>query len=158
MDKYSSENFPVITWRSAPRASDGKDTGSIYVFPRTSGGVIKIGYRGVKVCKHPRFNSVEPLTDLTINKFTNFEKAPDNVPFTQDGQWSIPLPYEECKAVPPRAEEAIRTFVSIFLPEFETTEFHTTKLCWYTDSLDNSFVVSSLTILHYIALLIYVTD
>ncbi|KID65472.1 FAD dependent oxidoreductase, partial [Metarhizium brunneum ARSEF 3297] len=120
-DKYSPEKFPVITWKSAPRAKDGKDTGSIYVFPRTSGGIIKIGYRGVK--------------------FTNFEKAPDGVPFTQDGQWSIPLPYDDCKAVPPQAEEAIRTFVSIFLPEFDKADFDTTKLCWYTDSLDNSFVI-----------------
>ncbi|EFY84684.1 hypothetical protein MAC_09274 [Metarhizium acridum CQMa 102] len=121
-DKYSPEKFPVITWKSAPRAKDGKDTGSIYVFPRTSDGIIKIGYRGVK--------------------FTNFEKAPDGVPFTQDGQWSIPLPYEDCKTVPAQAEEAIRTFVSIFLPEFDKANFDTTKLCWYTDSLDNSFVVS----------------
>ncbi|KID95776.1 FAD dependent oxidoreductase, partial [Metarhizium majus ARSEF 297] len=120
-DKYSPEKFPVITWKSAPRAKDGKDTGSIYVFPRTSDGIIKIGYRGVK--------------------FTNFEKAPDGVPFTQDGQWSIPLPYDDCKAVPPQAEEAIRTFVSIFLPEFDKADFDTTKLCWYTDSLDNSFVI-----------------
>ncbi|KFG86009.1 hypothetical protein MANI_027284 [Metarhizium anisopliae] len=118
-DKYSPEKFPVITWKSAPRAKDGKDTGSIYVFPRTSDGIIKIGYRG----------------------FTNFEKAPDGVPFTQDGQWSIPLPYDDCKAVPPQAEEAIRTFVSIFLPEFDKADFDTTKLCWYTDSLDNSFVI-----------------
>ncbi|KAK2595479.1 hypothetical protein QQS21_006819 [Conoideocrella luteorostrata] len=120
-DKYSPENFPVITWKSAPRTSNGKDTGSIYVFPRTSDGVIKIGYRGVK--------------------FTNFQKAPDGVPFCQDGQWSIPLPYEDCRAVPQRAEEAIRTFVSIFLPEFDGVDFDTTKLCWYTDSLDNSFVI-----------------
>lgn len=44
--------------------------------------------------------------------------------------------------VPERAKEAIKPFVSIFLPEFEGREFHTMKLCWYTDSLDDSFVVS----------------
>ncbi|TWU72693.1 hypothetical protein ED733_003712 [Metarhizium rileyi] len=120
-DKYSPEKFPVMTWKSAPRAGDGKDTGSIYVFPRTPDGVIKIGYRGIK--------------------FTNFEKAPDGVPFTQNGQWSVPLPYDDCKVVPPQAEEAIRAFLSIFLPEFEKADFNTTKLCWYTDSLDNSFVI-----------------
>lgn len=48
-DKYSPENFPVITWKSAQRNSEGKDIGSVYVFPRTSEGIIKIGYRGIKV-------------------------------------------------------------------------------------------------------------
>lgn len=49
-DKYSPERFPVMTWKSAPRSKDGKDTGSVYVFPRTADGIIKIGYRGIKVC------------------------------------------------------------------------------------------------------------
>lgn len=50
-DKYSPEKFPVMTWKSAPRDSDGKDTGSVYVFPRTPDGLVKIGYRGIKVLK-----------------------------------------------------------------------------------------------------------
>lgn len=33
--------------------------------------------------------------------------------------------------------------MSIFLPEFADADFNSTKLCWYTDSLDNSFVVCS---------------
>ncbi|GJC80854.1 hypothetical protein ColLi_03692 [Colletotrichum liriopes] len=50
-DKYSPERFPVIAWRSAPRNPIGKDTGSVYVLPRTTEGLIKIGFRGIKV--HP---------------------------------------------------------------------------------------------------------
>lgn len=37
--------------------------------------------------------------------------------------------------------DAIRQFAEIFLPEFANAPFHYTKLCWYTDTLDNSFVV-----------------
>lgn len=48
-DKYSPERFPVMTWKSTPRDTSGKDTGSIYVLPRTPEGLVKIGYRGVKV-------------------------------------------------------------------------------------------------------------
>lgn len=48
-DKYSPERFPVMTWKSIPRDSSGKDTGSIYVLPRTPEGLVKIGYRGIKV-------------------------------------------------------------------------------------------------------------
>lgn len=116
--------------------------GSIYVFPRTEHGLIKIGYRGIKVFRS-FISATQVMADrAALRKFTNFEKAPQGVPFTQDGQWSVPLPYHDCKAVPPRAREAIRTFVSIFLPEFANEAFHTTKLCWYTDTLDNSFLVS----------------
>ncbi|KAJ0304495.1 hypothetical protein COL516b_005850 [Colletotrichum fioriniae] len=120
-DKYSPERFPVITWRSAPRNPSGKDTGSVYVFPRTADGLIKIGFRGIK--------------------FTNFQHAPSEAGFTQDGQWSVPLPPADCSIVPDPAKEAIRKFVSIFLPEFADKDFNSTKLCWYTDSLDNSFVI-----------------
>ncbi|CAI7654648.1 unnamed protein product [Penicillium glandicola] len=120
-DKYSPERFPVMTWKSTPRDISGIDTGSIYVLPRTPEGLVKIGYRGVK--------------------WTNFQPAPQDTPFTQDGQWSVPLPMEECTALPEPALYAIKQFVSVFLPEFENTPFFFTKLCWYTDSLDNSFVI-----------------
>jgi sarcosine oxidase/L-pipecolate oxidase len=48
-DKYSPERFPVITWKRAPRDQSGKDTGNIYVLPRTPEGLVKIGFRGIKV-------------------------------------------------------------------------------------------------------------
>ncbi|KXG49515.1 FAD dependent oxidoreductase [Penicillium griseofulvum] len=120
-DKYSPERSPVMTWKSTPRDISGNDTGSIYVLPRTPEGLVKIGYRGIK--------------------WTNFQPAPQDTPFTQDGQWSVPLPVEECSVLPEPALYAIKQFVSIFLPEFENTPFFSTKLCWYTDSLDNSFVI-----------------
>lgn len=123
-DKYSPEKFPVITWKSQPRGSDGKDTGSVYVLPRTPDGLLKIGYRGIK--------------------FTNFQPAPGGTPFTQDGKWSIPLPASQNTALPQPAVDAIRHFVDIFLPEFKNEPFHSTKMCWYTDTLDNSFLVSLL--------------
>ncbi|KAF3797736.1 L-pipecolate oxidase [Colletotrichum gloeosporioides] len=120
-NKYSPERFPVITWKSAARTVDGKDIGSIYVFPRTSDGLIKIGYRGVK--------------------FTNFQPAPPDAGFTQDGKWSVPMSPADSRVVPDRAREAIKPFVSIFLPDFKERDFYSTKMCWYTDSLDNSFVI-----------------
>lgn len=122
--KFSPENFPVLTWHSAPRRADGKDMGSVYVLPRTPEGLVKIGYRGIK--------------------FTNFQPAPRDTPHTQDGKWSIPLPPSSCTAIPRAAVEAIRHFVDIFLPDFKEVPFASTRLCWYTDTLDNSFLVSML--------------
>ena len=54
----------------------------------------------------------------------------------------MPLPPEQSLSLPTTAVTAIRTFVSIFLPEFIDVPFYSTKLCWYTDSLDNSFLVN----------------
>ncbi|CAG7953685.1 unnamed protein product [Penicillium olsonii] len=119
-EKYSPERFPVMTWKSTPRDKSGKDTGSIYVLPRTPEGLVKIGYRGIK--------------------WTNFHPAPSDAPFSQDGQWSTPLPLDECSILPEPALHAVSQFVSIFMPEFVNAPFYSTKLCWYTDSLDNSFV------------------
>ncbi|KAJ5339766.1 hypothetical protein N7452_006494 [Penicillium brevicompactum] len=120
-EKYSPERFPVMTWKSTPRDTSGKDTGSIYVLPRTPEGLVKIGYRGIK--------------------WTNFQPAPQGAPFAQNGQWSVPLPLKESSILPEPALHAVKQFVSIFMPDFENTPFHSTKLCWYTDSLDNSFVI-----------------
>ncbi|TQV93050.1 FAD dependent oxidoreductase [Cordyceps javanica] len=120
-EKYSPENFPVITWKSTPRNKTGKDTGSVYVLPRTPDGLVKIGFRGIK--------------------FTNFQPAPEGVPFVQDGKWSIPMSPKDSCTIPDAAEDSIRQFVKIFLADFDESPFHSTKLCWYTDSLDNSFVI-----------------
>ncbi|OCF39486.1 hypothetical protein I317_06704 [Kwoniella heveanensis CBS 569] len=118
-DKYSPEKFPVITWKRRARDGAGKDVGSVYVFPRTEAGIVKIGYRGVK--------------------YTHFQPAPANSTFSQDNQWSIPASPE---IKPPQvALDAIQEFVSIFLPELKDVPFYSTKFCWYTDSLDNEFVV-----------------
>ncbi|KAM3434979.1 hypothetical protein MY4824_005132 [Beauveria thailandica] len=125
-DKYSPESFPVITWKSTPRNKTGKDTGSVYVLPRTPDGLVKIGFRGIKV---------------SYTEFTNFQPAPEGVPFSQDGKWSIPMSPKDSCAIPEAAVDSIRQFVKIFLPDFDQVPFHSTKLCWYTDSLDNSFVI-----------------
>ncbi|KZL86839.1 fad dependent oxidoreductase [Colletotrichum incanum] len=137
-DKYSPERFPVITWRSAPRNPIGKDTGSVYVLPRTTDGLIKIGFRGIKV--YPPVFITKSSADQDP-QFTNFQRVPSKAGFNQDGKWSVPLPPADCCVVPKPAREAIRKFVSIFLPEFADADFNSTKLCWYTDSLDNSFVI-----------------
>lgn len=137
-EKYSPQRFPVMTWKSIPRDSSGKDTGSIYVLPRTPEGFVKIGFRGIKVWIYTQI----PASTNCPLQWTNFQPAPRDASFTQHGQWSVPLLPEECDILPEPALNAIKHFVSIFMPEFENTPFFSTKLCWYTDSLDNSFVVS----------------
>ena len=76
-----------------------------------------------------------------IIEFTNFQPAPASASYAQGGKWSIPLSREESKDIPQKSKDAIRSFVSVFLPEFLDVEFSSTKLCWYTDTLDNSFLI-----------------
>ncbi|OAA56023.1 FAD dependent oxidoreductase [Cordyceps fumosorosea ARSEF 2679] len=138
-DKYSPENFPVITWKSTPRNKTGKDTGSVYVLPRTPDGLVKIGFRGIKV--RPESSCGLFFSLILRQQFTNFQPAPEGVPFAQDGKWSIPMSPRDSCTIPEAAVDSIWQFVKIFLPEFDQVPFHSTKLCWYTDSLDNSFVI-----------------
>lgn len=48
---------------------------------------------------------------------------------------------KDSSSIPEAAVDSIRQFVQVFLSDFVEVPFRSTKLCWYTDSLDNSFVV-----------------
>ncbi|KAI0391261.1 FAD dependent oxidoreductase [Xylariaceae sp. FL0594] len=110
-ERFSPENFPVVTWGM----HEGKD---IYSFPRDENGVIKIGYRKTK--------------------WTNFSNCggkrisvPKTAHVTQEKETRIPVP----------ALEGIKEYISTNLPELADLGLSSTWLCWYTDSIDNSFVV-----------------
>lgn len=91
--------------------------GGLYGFPRDPRGAVKIGYRGTK--------------------YTNPQTQPDgtirSVPITRWTETSI------CQ-IPQTAAGVIGRFVKTFLPELLSCEVKT-RLCWYTDSFDNHFVV-----------------
>lgn len=78
---------------------------------------MKIGYRGTK--------------------FTNPQTQPDgatrSVPITRWTQESI-------RQIPLLAARVLKGFVQEFLPELMLCEM-STRLCWYTDSYDNQFVI-----------------
>ncbi|KAI0403671.1 FAD dependent oxidoreductase [Xylaria palmicola] len=93
---------------------EGKD---IYSFPRDENGVIKIGFRRTKWTNYGdvggRRISVPTGTDVT--------------------EENIPSP----------ALEGIKEYISLNLPELAGLGLSSTRLCWYTDSIDNSFVVDA---------------
>jgi sarcosine oxidase / L-pipecolate oxidase len=95
---------------------DGAD-GGLYGFARDPNGAIKIGYRGTK--------------------YTNPQTQPDgavrSVPITR---WT----QESTRKLPQTAASIIRDFVQKFIPELMSCPVQT-RLCWYTDSFDNHFVV-----------------
>ncbi|PCH41319.1 FAD dependent oxidoreductase [Wolfiporia cocos MD-104 SS10] len=119
-DKYSQENWPVIIGHDPDPT--GKDVGSrsIYAFPRTDDGLIKIGYR--------------------VTKYTNFVKLPGF-----DRPISVPLrPGIDDTSLPMISVKGIKTFVSTFLPDLAALPISATRLCFYTDTVDNSWLIDYL--------------
>ncbi|TGJ80283.1 hypothetical protein E0Z10_g8489 [Xylaria hypoxylon] len=111
-DRFSPENFPVVTWGLGEGTGNDKD---IYSFPRDENGVIKIGYRKTK------WTSYGDVAGKRIS-------VPKAVYVTEK---NIPVP----------ALEGIKEYISVNLPELAELGLSSTRLCWYTDSIDNSFVV-----------------
>ncbi|KAM3497230.1 hypothetical protein MY10362_009413 [Beauveria mimosiformis] len=111
-NKFAPGNFP--TWSFDIRRGR---YGGLYGFARDPDGVVKIGYRGTK--------------------FTNPQVQPDgtvrSVAVTRWTQHAI-------HSVPEIASRTIQKFVREQLPELLDCAT-TTRLCWYTDSYDNHFVI-----------------
>ncbi|OTA99759.1 hypothetical protein M426DRAFT_67223 [Hypoxylon sp. CI-4A] len=110
-EKFAPENQPVITWGF----HQGKD---VYSLPRDEHGVFKIGWRR--------------------KKWTNFEEVcgkrvsvPKTARVTEQKESRIPVD----------ALNGIKEFITVNFPELEPLGISSTRLCWYTDSIDNSFVV-----------------
>lgn len=116
--RFSPENFPVWYYRIG-----GGEYGDVYGFPIDERGVMKIGYRGTK--------------------FTNPQRVDDtgreqSVPITR---WTKP----SVNLLPHISIKAIRNFIDTYLPELRKNaiDIAATRLCWYTDSFDNHFVIDA---------------
>ncbi|KAJ4185839.1 hypothetical protein NW755_008291 [Fusarium falciforme] len=112
--RFSPSNFPAWSFKIA----DGPDAG-LYGFPVDEQGHLKIGYRGTKY----------------TNPRVQLDGRERSVPVTR---WTED---EQIRKVPTKAVEVIRKFTDEYLPELANIDILTTRLCWYTDSFDNHFVI-----------------
>lgn len=112
-DKYAPERFPVWDYNMG-RYVPGRNVGGIYGFPRTPEGVIKIAFRGAK--------------------WTNYSR---------EGSTGQPLSYPktDAKKMPKEAMRVIREFCVENMPELLALDLEYERLCWYTDSVNNSFLI-----------------
>lgn len=94
----------------------GKDIGGIYGLPRTPEGVVKIAFRGAKWPSYTRRN---PETGELL---------------------SFPRTHED--RVPQEAMRVLRSFAEENMPELLELDLEKGRLCWYTDSVDNHWLVS----------------
>lgn len=117
-ERFSPENFPVYAYGGWTK---GLGIGG---FPRTEDGVVKIGYRGAK------YTNYEDVADPTTG-------ARHRISVPKTRYW--PEPSEP--AVTKQAVEAIKSVVREALPELAELGIAGCRNCWYTDSLDTSFVI-----------------
>lgn len=117
-ERFSPENFPV--WQYKVHA--GAD-GNLYGFPVDEQGLMKLGYRGRKY----------------TNPQTQANGAVRSVPITR---WTSPA---AISGLPEKSEQVIRGFLDTYLPELREQGLGLTgtRLCWYTDSFDNQFVIDA---------------
>lgn len=111
-DKFGPENFP--TWSFDIRR--GRH-GGLYGFARDEQGVVKIGYRGTKFT-NPQTQADGSVRSVPITRYTN----------------------KAIREIPEIAVRTIKSFVEVQMPELLNCA-STSRLCWYTDSYDNHFVI-----------------
>ena len=113
-DKYSAERFPVWGWNMNSYQTPGHDIGGIYGLPRTPEGLVKIAFRGAK--------------------WTNYAR-------TSETGRQISYPKTDVDTVPQEAMRVLKSFCEENLPDLVELSLESPRLCWYSDSIDNSFVI-----------------
>jgi sarcosine oxidase/L-pipecolate oxidase len=115
-ERFAPERFPSWLWK----VRDGAE-GGLYGFPRDDQGYLKIGYRGTK------YTNPQPQADgrersVPVTRWTDEQKL------TQ---------------IPEQAMNVLQGFAAEYLPELkeENIDVELTRVCWYTDTFDNHFVV-----------------
>ncbi|KAK5050880.1 hypothetical protein LTR84_003439 [Exophiala bonariae] len=115
-DKFHPDNFPVWSYRRG----EGDDYYQGGCFPITKEGRLKFGFRG--------------------RKFTNFREHPTQT----DLRLSTPrtkYSTEPINTVPLYGLQLMKEVISEAFPELAEIGFTDSRLCWYTDSIDNNFVI-----------------
>ncbi|KAF2471224.1 FAD dependent oxidoreductase [Lindgomyces ingoldianus] len=116
--KYAPENMAVYSW-----GGWGKGSG-LGGFPRSESGVMKIGYRGTK------YTNYMMVVDERAGKVRSVSQ-----PVT--ASW----PEKREEQITKQAVDAIKGMVCDLFPDLKSFGISSVRNCWYTDSLDNNFVM-----------------
>ncbi|KAL6910152.1 FAD dependent oxidoreductase [Trichoderma evansii] len=115
--RFHYSHFPSWTFNMRDHGADG----GLYGFPVDENGVLKIGYRGTKYT-NPQVQSDGQERSVPVTKWSSSDTI------TQ---------------VPQQAHQVVTKFLEEYLPELGNSGIHVseTRLCWYTDSFDNHYVI-----------------
>ncbi|ONH65778.1 L-pipecolate oxidase [Cyberlindnera fabianii] len=116
--KYSPENFPMISWR-LDKAVERERFAGMLSFPlSTNDGMVKF------IIRQKKYNNPTKLdTGVTTS-----------VPVTTN---STPAESRVSKAV----IEQVKQFIKVFVPDLAEFGIHSTRLLWYTDTINNDFII-----------------
>lgn len=119
--RFEPSRFPSWTFKIRDGASGG-----LYGFPVDDRGHLKIGYRGTKYT-NPRVQADGRERSVPVTRWSG------------EGQREG----DRLREIPAQALEVIRGFLDEYLPELgaEGIGVWLTRVCWYTDSFDNHFVI-----------------
>lgn len=123
--RLAPESFPTWTWDVRNGAAGG-----MYGFPRDEDGWLKVGYRGTKYT-NPVVQGDGKERSTPATRWSAAHK---------DGKGPVG---GVLTSFPRQAHKVITRFLDEYLPELaaEGITIEKTRICWYTDSFDNHFVV-----------------
>lgn len=120
LKKYSSENFPVVLWKTSKEVEREK-FGGIGIFPINSPeGFVKL------IVRQRKYNNPTRLSSGTVT----------SVPVTSN---SKPSETRLSKHILTQ----VKQFIKVFLPDLTEFGIYTTRLLWYTDSINNDFIIDN---------------
>lgn len=117
--RFAPDKFPSWMWK----LWDGAE-GGLYGFPVDDQGWMKIGYRGTKYT-NPKVQADGKKRSVPATRYT---------------------PQDKVTQIPQKAMQIFKHFLGEYLPEMAENgiNIELTRLCWYTDSFDNHYVVDDL--------------
>ncbi|CAG8907082.1 unnamed protein product [Penicillium egyptiacum] len=123
-ERLGPENFPTFTFNVRAGSAGG-----LYGFPRNEDGYFKIGYRGTKYTNPIRHRDGKERS-TPVTRWSKAER--DGMPIGT-----------HLTDFPRQAFRVIQSFLDEYLPELqkEGTQATTTRICWYTDTFDNHFLI-----------------
>lgn len=112
--RFSPSRYPAWSFK----IFDGAEFG-LYGFPVDENGILKFGYRGTRYT-NPKVQSDGRERSVPITRWTEDEQI---------------------AKVPIQAVKVVRRFIDEYLPEISGLDIWMTRLCWYTESFDNHFII-----------------
>lgn len=115
INKYSIQKFPVVAWKSYSQRDEG---GGVFFFPITEPEpYLKFGAR------HTKWTNPVTRGDKSIS-----------IPLTESTKPSS-------NEIPSDALGTVKDFISTYLPDVADLPITKTRLCWYSESVNDDFII-----------------
>lgn len=115
--KYHPDNFPLLAWR-AQRSVEQQPFSGVSIFPSSPEGLVKF------IVRQRRYANPQKLSDGTITSVPVTIQS--NPPETRLSRLVL---------------SELKQFIKVFCPDLAPLGIHKTQLLWYTNTINNDFIV-----------------